>query len=290
MFLGAFDRTHPPQRVVSLVPSMTESLFELGFGSSLVGVTDYCIHPEAGVAGLPRVGGPKNARVEVIQALKPDLVLANREENTREIVEGLAAAGLPVWLTFPKAVRESVDDLWELARIYHSKSAALQLRLLEDSLKLVELSQADQPARRYFCPIWQGLEADGMLWWMTFNRDTYSSDLLSICGGENVFAGRARQYPLAANWGRALPEEPGERDTRYPVVTADDVRAAMPDVILLPGEPFDFQPRHLEQMLSLFAGTPAVENRRVFRLDGTLITWYGTRLGRALSALPQTFS
>src|SRR5512139_3602968 len=102
----------PPKRVVSLVPSMTESLFELGFGETLVGITDYCIYPEERLEGLPRLGGPKNPRLEDIIALQPELVLANWEENTRRTVETLEAAGVRVWVTFPKTVRQALDVLW----------------------------------------------------------------------------------------------------------------------------------------------------------------------------------
>lgn len=281
---------HPPQRVVSLVPSTTASLFELGFGQAVVGVTDYCSLPIEETSLLPKVGGPKNARLDAIASLSPDLVIANQEENSRDLIEGLVAAGIPTWLTFPKTVRDSMDDLWALARVFHHKNAALQLRLLEDSLKLAELGMADQPRKRFFCPIWQNCEADGTVWWMTFNQETYSGDLLRILGGENVFADRLRRYPLSANWGQTEPEEAGDRDVRYPVVSASDVRAAMPEMILLPDEPFDFRRDHLQAIQALFPDIPAVRNHQILLVDGKMITWHGTYLGNALASLPQYFS
>lgn len=284
------DLARPPRRVVSLVPSMTESLFELGFGKSLVGVTDYCVHPADQTSTLPKVGGPKNVDLGKVLALKPDWVIANQEENSRAIVEALGAAGIPVWLTFPKTVREAMDDLWKLERVFHSKNAALQLRLLEDHLKLAELAAADLMPWRYFCPIWQNVEPDGCLWWMTFNQETYASDLLRILGGENVFAERIRKYPLAANLGGAAPEPAGERDLRYPIVTAEDIRAARPEMVLLPDEPYDFQARDLQRLASLIPDSPAVKNQRMDRLDGRLLFWHGTHLGRALALLPAYFS
>lgn len=284
------ELAHPPRRVVSLVPSMTESLFELGFDAAVAGVTDYCSLPAGASARLPRVGGPKDASLERILGLAPDLVIANLEENSKELIEQLVAAGVSVWLGFPKTVRESLDDLWTLERIFRSKNAALQLRLLEDSLKFAQLGLADLPKKRYFCPIWQDVAQDGALWWMTFNRDTYPDDILSLCGGENIFAGRERRYPLEANWGKAAAVAAGQRDVRYPVVSAEEIRAAMPEFILLPSEPYDFQAQDRAKFCALFADTPAVRAGRVICLDGTLITWHGTRLGKALAALPQVFS
>ena len=100
---------HAPRRVVSLVPSLTESLFELGVGDTVVGVTDYCIHPAERLAGLPRLGGPKNPDIAAIAALQPDLVLANWEENTRQAVEALER-GVPVWVTLPLSVPRGNGD------------------------------------------------------------------------------------------------------------------------------------------------------------------------------------
>lgn len=280
---------HPPQRVISLVPSVTESLFELGYGQTVVGVTDYCLAPPLETARVPKVGGPKDARLDDILALRPDLVLANQEENSKELIDALVSARVPVWLTFPKTVRESLDDLWELTRIIPGKNAAMRLRMLEDSLRWAELGLADRRRTSYFCPIWHAVGGDGTLWWMTFNQDTFSHDLLAICGGENIFSERKRRYPLEANWGHAAPEDPASRDVRYPVVCVKDVLAAMPELILLPSEPYDFQNQSDEMWLNLFSETPAVKNRRIVHVDGSLITWYGTRLGRALAELPQIF-
>jgi ABC-type hemin transport system substrate-binding protein len=109
-------------------------------------------------------------------------------------------------------------------------------------------------------------------------------------GGENVFASRERHYPLAADLGRAEAEPPGIRDTRYPRVTADEVLAAQPEMILLPDDPFHFTEGHKQTIQERFADTPAVRNKRVFFVDGSLLTWYGTRLAKAIQVLPSFFS
>lgn len=276
----------PPQRVVSLVPSMTESLFELGLGSAVVGITDFCIHPAEALVGLPRLGGPKNPRVDEILALQPDLVLANWEENTRSTVEALQRAGVAVWVTFPRTVLESLDVLWKLAELFRSPEANIRLRTLELTLDWAISAVDERRVVRYFCPIWQQETQDGRLWWMTFNRQTYPSDLLLLIGGENVFAERERRYPLEADLGLEAAQDPGERDTRYPRVTVEEVIAVQPEVILLPDEPFKFTETHVEQIAGLLAETPAARRGCIYLIDGSLITWHGTRLARALRELP----
>jgi ABC-type Fe3+-hydroxamate transport system substrate-binding protein len=280
-----FDR--PPQRVVSLVPSLTESLFELGLGEALVGVTDYCIHPAQQVAQLPHVGSVKEPRLAEIIALQPDLVLANWEENQLETVEALEAAGIGVWITMPTSVRESLDVLWKLVELFRSQAASLRMQTLELTLDWAASAAGERNSVSYFCPIWYETLPDGRpSWWMTFNRQTYCHDLLSLIGGQNIFAERKRRYPLAADLGLQAPEDAGKRDTRYPHVTLDEVIAARPELILLPDEPFIFGETHRQQYLELFADTPAARQKRILLVDGTLITWAGTRLARALRDLP----
>lgn len=277
--------TRPPERVVSLVPSMTESLFDLGAGRYLVGVTDYCRPPEPDVARLARVGGTRTADPEAILKLAPDLVMANQEENSRRTVEALEARGVPVWVTFPRSVAEALDVLWVLVRLFDVAASGVRLRTLEVALDWERQAALQRQPLRVFCPIWQG-ETAGERWWMTFSRGTYAHDVLAHCGGENVFADRPRRYPLQADLGRAPAEDPGERDTRYPHVTSEEVRQAAPEVVLLPDEPWAFSEADTAQLVELLADTPAVRAGRVHAVDGSLITWHGTRLARALAELP----
>ncbi|MBN2547838.1 MAG: ABC transporter substrate-binding protein [Anaerolineales bacterium] len=281
--------TRPPQRVVSLVPSLTESLFDLGCGQAVVGITDYCVHPAESLVNLPRLGGPKNPRLDDIVALEPDLVLANQEENSLQDVEALEAKGVPVWVTFPKKVSQAMEVLWKLAELFRSPAAAVRLEMLERSLEWTASAVRERSSERYFCPIWYDTAPGEKNWWMTFNGDTYCHDLLATMGGVNIFAGRARHYPLEADLGRGIPEDPGSRDTRYPRITLEEIEAAQPEIILLPDEPFSFDQAHLEQLSSLLPDTPAVRNARVHLVQGSLITWHGTRLARALRELPALF-
>jgi ABC-type Fe3+-hydroxamate transport system substrate-binding protein len=286
----ALHFSRPPRRVISLVPSLTESLFDLGFGSSVIGVTDFCTHPAGQLSGLPRLGGPKNPNLQDIISLQPDLILLNQEENTRHTVEALQAAGMPMWITFPRTIRAALDTLWTLAGIYQSPTAAARVETIERAIKWNELALEEEKPIRYFCPIWQESTAQGLRWWMTFNQDTYAADVLRVVGGMNVFSNRKRRYPLAADLGMAEEGDPGEADTRYPRVTLEEILAEAPELILLPDEPFNFTDADQEEIRQLLSDTPAGRHGRLYRVEGSLITWHGTRLARAISELPSLFA
>jgi ABC-type Fe3+-hydroxamate transport system substrate-binding protein len=275
--------SEPPRRVVSLVPSITESLFDLGVGDRVVGVTDYCVHPAAGVAHVPKLGGTKNPDIKQIIVLHPDLVFVNQEENRREDVEALRAAGIPVWVTFPHTVNEAMNLLWALMDVFDEPAMVHRVRLIEQTVDFVErIGMTRTQPCRVFVPIWY----DPL---MTFNHDTFIHDLLRVCGGQNVFAERERLYPLAADLGQSpafAADDPrvNRRDTRYPRVTWDEVEAAQPDVILLPSEPFAFTEAHIPEFAKL--NVPAARDKQVHLVDGSLLTWHGTRIAHALTIIP----
>jgi iron complex transport system substrate-binding protein len=271
----------PPKRIVSLVPSLTESLFDLGFGPSVVGITDYCAYPAEALRNLPRVGGPKTPKVADILALKPELVAANMEENPLAAVEALEAEGIKVWVTFPKTVRQSLDVLWLLVGLFQSRSAAIRLETLEFTVEWAESALQDRKPWRYFCPIWQD-EAG----WMTINSNTYINDVLRLMGGENVFAKRDYHNRPVSN---PMPGEPSLDEAnpiRYPWVTLPDIKDAAPDVIILPSEPYAFGQAEQQRLEELMPEVPGVRNGRIHCIDGSLVTWHGTRLARALRELP----
>jgi iron complex transport system substrate-binding protein len=276
---------HPPRRVVSLVPSLTESVFDLGFGPTVVGITDYCAHPAEALRDLPRLGGPKNPRTGEIIALQPDLVIANQEENTRQDVETLEAAGLKVWVTFPQTVRQALDVLWLLVGLFESRMAAIRLETLELTLEWAEASLEGRNPWRYFCPIWQ--EENG---WMTFNHQTYANDVMRLVGGKNVFAERDWHTPPGPECDPRGSVDGEKTVIRYPRVTAGDVRTAAPDVIVLPDEPYAFDESHRKRLCEWLPDTPAVQRDRLHLVDGSLITWHGTRLARALRELPEVLN
>jgi ABC-type Fe3+-hydroxamate transport system substrate-binding protein len=276
-----------PQTVISLVPSMTESLFDLGIGDRLIAVTDYCTRPADRVAGLPKIGGTKNPDVQRIIALKPDLVIMNSEENRREDYDALQAAGITVWVTEPRTVQAALNILWDIMDIFEAPAMSGRVREIERSYDYTELamrSETREPVT-VFVPIWKNP-------WMTFNRDTFMHDLLSVCGGQNIFAERERMYPLRADLGESEPFAQDDprlvgRDVRYPRVTLAEVEAHQPDVVLLPDEPFAFRESDGEIFYNL--DIPAAKRGHIYAVDGSLVSWHGTRMAFALQELPPIF-
>ena len=247
----------PPRRIVSLIPSTTELLCALGLADALVGVTVYCVEPREVVRSKTRVGGEKNPDLAAIRALAPDLVVANVEENRREDVDALRAAGIAVWVTYPRTVAEGLAMIHELGEIAGAREGA---RALLDTLQPLYAEARARAARRapvrVFYPIWRQP-------WMTIGADTYVHDLLATCGGANVFADRAR----------------------YPTLTLGEMAARAPEVILLPDEPFRFRRAHLGDF-DAYPAVPAVRDRRIHLVDGKPFSWHGPRLAEALTKLP----
>lgn len=270
-----------PQRVVSLVPSMTETLFDLNIGKRVIGVTDYCIYPADKVKYLPKLGGTKNPDVEKIISLQPDLVLMNSEENRKEDAEKLQAAGINVWTTQPNTVREALDLLWLIMDVFEEPSMVERVRLIEINYEWTLGVASDAPRKRVFVPIWRDP-------WMTFNRHTFMHDLLYACGAENVFADRERLYPLKADLGQAEPIDAADRDTRYPRITLEEVVERQPELVLLPSEPYDFTEADIDAFANL--DILAVKNRDIHLVDGSLLSWHGTRIALALRDLPPLIS
>ena len=279
------DFISPPKRVVSLVPSMTESIFDLGAGEYLVGITDLCLVPEDAAHRLVRLGELKSPQITKVIDLAPELVIANQEENRLEDVEAIEEAGLRVWVTFPQTIEEAIKILWVLVRLFHVEGlSSSRIRTLEVTVEWTTHAAHGRPPVRVFCPLGGGESVYGH-WWITFNRETYAHNLLSCCGGLNIFADRTRCYPLEADLGQASAEDPGKRDTRYPRVTPDEVIALAPEVILLPavGSTGDVQ---YVQLTELLVNTPAVLDGRVHQIDNRLISWHGTRLAKSLAEIP----
>ena len=276
-----------PRKVISLVPSVTETLVEFGLAHLIVGVTDYCpvFSDESGIP--TRLGGTKSPDLDKIVALEPDLVIANQEENSREAIEFLDEAGILIWLAFPKTVDEAIEDLWVTARIFQQeRQLAQRIETLQRSLEWTRLAHGMTPPKRYFCPIWMG---ENWEWWMTFNQNTYANDILRCCGGHNVFAERERRYPLEADLGLQPPIEVIEQDTRYPRVTPSEVMATEPEIIFLPSEPYEFKKEDTRKISEILLDTPAVQTNQIFSIDGRLLTWHGIHIAKSLTALPPYF-
>jgi ABC-type Fe3+-hydroxamate transport system substrate-binding protein len=273
----------PPRRIVSLVPSDTYSIVRLGAGDRLIGRTRYCVAPAEDVERVPVVGGTKDADVDAIVALEPDLVVANQEENAQRDVERLEAQGIKVLVSFPQTVAAGVAHLARLARALGLDGGAEPARSLVRgayrALLEAEAARAGRRPVRAFVPIWM----DPL---MTVHADTFISDVLALVGAENVFADRERRYPLAADLGRAAPLPPERvegRDTRYPRVTLDEVVARAPEIVLLPDEPHPFGEADAAVFRAL--DVPAARDGAVHFCDGKDLMWYGARAVEGLGRL-----
>ena len=240
----------PPRRIVSLVPSQTELLADLGLDAEVVGLTRFCVHPAGWKKTRPIVGGTKNVRLDRVRELAPDLVIANKEENVREQVEALAEVA-PVWVT-------DVPDVDGAVRMVRSVGALVDRGAEADRLadaiaagfaRLGADVEGAEPLRALYL-IWREP-------WMTVGDDTIIADVLRRGGFRNAAAGKER----------------------YPALDPSEVTALAPDVVLLSSEPYPFGPQHLAEVRALAPGA------RVELVDGEPFSWYGSRLLHAPDAL-----
>ena len=229
----------PPQRIVSLVPSQTELLFDLGIGEQVVGITKFCVHPEEARAGRRRVGGTKTPDLARIRALKPDFVLANREENR---AEDIAAIGefAPVYVTDVNSLPQALAMTRAVGFALGAEACAA--RLAAD----IESAFAGLPAldgRRCAYLIWREP-------WMAAGGGTFIGDLMLRLGLVNVF----------------------ETRSRYPELTLEQLAAAEPELILLSSEPYPFKRAHGAELIA------ALPRARIVPVDGEMFCWPGSRL------------
>lgn len=235
-----------PLRIVSLCPSLTELVFDLGRGDELVGLTKYCVHPADRVGDVETVGGTKDPDLARIVALGPELVLMNDEENRREDYEALRAAGLRCLSSMPRTTSETARMVREIGAALDAREAAERIALdVEERSARVRAAAEGRPRVRFAYLIWRKP-------WMSVNADTFAHALLAQAGGGNVFA---------------------ERAERYPSFEPEELAALDPALVLLGSEPFPFQAKHADELAAL-TGLP----RARFRLaDGEYLSWHGSR-------------
>jgi iron complex transport system substrate-binding protein len=240
-------------RVVSLCPSLTESVFRLGRGATLVGRTKFCVQPAAEVGRVERVGGTKNPKIARIVQLTPDLVLMNEEENRREDAEALAAAGVRVLSTFARDVAGAASSLLAIGEALEARAEAAALAA---AIEARAAQLAARAARRPRVPFVYLIWREPL---MAVGPGTYVDALLTLAGGDNVVAGG-----------------------RYPEVTTAELAAA--SRILLSSEPFPFAPPHRDALVEQTGLPPA----RFALVDGELLSWHGARTLDGLAYVEET--
>jgi ABC-type Fe3+-hydroxamate transport system substrate-binding protein len=240
----------PYRRIVSLIPSVTESLFELGAWDQVVGITSYCILPGNAAAGKRRIGGTKNPDIPGILQLRPDLVIANVEENRKEDVDRLAKE-CAVYLNYPMTIPDVKTLLNELAFLTGTDATPF-LTAIDRSAGSIVRRSGNVLYLVWNRPYW------------SLGEDTYVAEILRRFGYRNVCADRRSHY--------------------FPV-TEEEISAADPELVLLPSEPFRFRPLHREEFALHFRDTRAVRTGRVRLIDGRMSSWFGTRTPRGIDYL-----
>jgi iron complex transport system substrate-binding protein len=242
-----------PRRIVSLCPSITETLVAIGGLRLLVGATRYCTRPKGMLWGLPRIGGTKDPDVGRIVLLKPDLVFANEEENRLEDVEALRAAGVEVDVSLPKTVADVPASIraWGARLGMQGEADALASRI-EGEIASFARGPVPRPFS-YAYWIWKDP-------WMTISDDTYVADLLRLAGGLNVF---------------------GRENERYPSTRPSEALERGAEVHFFPSEPFPFRVRrHDTETAEIFGSA----SRRLF-VEGDDYCWHGARTLDGLAAM-----
>lgn len=236
-------------RIVSLVPSLTELLADLGLRQNIVGITKFCVHPKDLRQTAAVIGGTKNVRAEKIKSLSPDIIIANKEENTPEIVTALEHIA-PVWVTDIANERDNVAMIADFGKIFNRQEAAADL-ISRTSLEQEKLSSVKNqfPAKKVLYLIWKNP-------YMAAGSGTYIDAMLRINGFENYCA----------------------NEMRYPEIDLQNLsESAAPDLVFLSSEPYPFKENDRRELEVLFPST------KVVLVDGEMFSWYGSRAIKAIA-------
>lgn len=241
-----FELHKTPKRIISLVPSQTELLVDLGLEDSIVGVTKFCIHPTHLIKSKTVVGGTKNIKIDVIKNLNPDIILCNKEENTKEIVEICEQIA-------PTHVSDifTIDDVKELFSSY-GKLFSKE----DEALKMIDVLSIKINDFNTFINNKKTVKVAYLIWrnpWMAAANQTFINHLLAINKFENVF----------------------KNEARYPEITLDDITSKKATFILLSSEPYPFKEKHFSEI------TEHIKNTTPILVDGEYFSWYGSRLLKA---------
>ncbi|MEO5782451.1 MAG: helical backbone metal receptor [Ginsengibacter sp.] len=240
MIITSTQHFKQPQKIISLVPSLTELLSYFDLEKEVIGITKFCVHPKTWFTTKTRIGGTKNINVELIKKLQPDLVIANKEENVKEQIEELANE-LNVWVTDVNTLDNAllmINDIGELT--YKSHEASALIALIKN-----EFFNYKKPSLK--------ISSAYLIWkepYMTVGGDTFINDMMKCCGLQNIY----------------------EDKKRYPEITLQELQSANCQLVLLSSEPYPFKQKDIDELQKVLPG------KKIILADGEIFSWYGSRL------------
>jgi ABC-type Fe3+-hydroxamate transport system substrate-binding protein len=231
----------PPQRIISLVPSQTELLFDLGLGDRVIGITKFCVHPIEWFKSKTKIGGTKKFDFEIIHSLRPDLIIGNKEENYEEGINQLAVH-CPVWMSDITNWSSAMEMIKSIGDLVDENE---KVNLLVDEIEInFEKIKPTFPRRSLYL-IWKNP-------WMAAGKETFIDTMLAKIGLVNC-----------------------TEQERYPELSLDEIKKLSPEIILLSSEPFPFKQKHMEELREVLLKT------KIILVDGEMFSWYGSRLLKA---------
>ncbi len=235
-----------PQRIISVVPSQTELLHDLGLETEVIGITKFCVHPAHWFTTKTRVGGTKQLKIDLIKSLQPTIILANKEENVKEQIEAIEQF-CPVYCSDISTLEDALHMIEEVARLTdtHAKGNQLIKKIQKEFASLTPGSVVYKAA--YL--IWKSP-------YMAAGGDTFIDDMLQYAGFSNVFQERKR----------------------YPTVTVQDLIETNVEVILLSSEPFPFKEKQINDLKAEWMQHTSAPFPTCKIVDGEMFSWYGSRL------------
>ena len=229
----------PPIRIISLVPSITELLYNLDLNERVIGITKFCVHPDEWFRTKTRVGGTKNISIEKIHKLQPDLIIANKEENVKEQIEELEMI-CPVFTTVVDSVASGIQMIRDIGNITDAEKQAN--KIADQIIQNLKNAEPDRQINTLYL-IWKEP-------YMAAGGDTFISDMMRYAGFKNAL----------------------EKLTRYPNLTEDDIRKYNPELILLSSEPYPFKEKHIQELQEI------CPDANIMLVDGEMFSWYGSRM------------
>jgi ABC-type Fe3+-hydroxamate transport system substrate-binding protein len=233
-----------PERIISLVPSQSELLYDWGLQERIVGITKFCIHPPAMFCSVEKIGGTKTLKFDKIEALKPDLIIGNKEENEQTQIQQLQQR-YPVWMSDIYTLDDALQMMTMLGDITNKKEQAEEMRtkVESDFQQLIPIAPPLSPKTIYL--IWRKP-------YMAAGSYTFIHDMMKKCGFENLVS--------------------NQNSSRYPELSETELQQLAPELILLSSEPYPFKEKHIQELQTL------CPQAKIVLVDGELFSWYGSRL------------